>query len=77
MLRVKRNSEHVNGTEGKKRQPANKKGQDGGGKDMGQKKQGGRERWGDKTQDRVLEEATSVNDRKQGREKQKRDVFRG
>lgn len=35
--------EHVNGTEGMKSQPASKKGQDGGGKDMGQKTKGSRE----------------------------------
>lgn len=64
MLGVKRNSEHVNVTEGMKSQPASKKGQDGGGKDMGQKTKGSRERWGERTQDRLLEAAKYVNDRR-------------
>lgn len=63
MLGVKRNSEHVNVTEGKKSQTASKEGQDGDGKDLAQKKQGGREKRGERTQDRVLEEAKYVNDR--------------
>lgn len=55
MLGVKRNSEHVNVTEGKKSQQTGKKKkrQNGGRKDKGQKKQVGEERWGKRKQDWV------------------------
>lgn len=58
MLGVK-NTEHVNVTEGKKNQSASKKGQDWGGKDMGQK---AAERDGERGTGLGLEEAKYFSD---------------